>query len=97
MIKNNFTIRNSDIIDKWNIKKNQIYKITTKNPRLEIESSKDHTFFVATSEGIIKKPAEELKKGDLLIMPEKIDIKGKIQKLNSKKYYNSFMRLKEIQ
>jgi len=90
MIIDNYSIRNSNILDKWNVKKNLIYKIITKNPRLEIQSSKDHLFFVATSEGIIEKSAEELKQGDHLIMPERIDIKGKIQKINSKKYYNSF-------
>ena len=45
MIKDNFTIRNSNITDKWNVKKNKVYKIITKNPRLEIQSSKDHIFF----------------------------------------------------
>ncbi|MBU4283910.1 MAG: helix-turn-helix domain-containing protein [Nanoarchaeota archaeon] len=97
MIKNNFAVSDSNIIDKWNVKKNKIYKIITKNPRLEIQSSKDHLFFVATSEKIIEKPAEELKQGDYLIMPEKIYIKGKIQKINSKKYYNSFIITKEGQ
>jgi len=67
-------------------KKNQIYKIITKNPRLEVQSSKDHVFFVSTNKGIIEKSAEELKQGDHLIMPEKIDIKGKIQNLNLKKH-----------
>ena len=97
MVKNNFAILDSNIIDKWNVKKNKIYKIITKNPRLEIQSSKDHLFFVATSERIIEKSAEELKQGDYLIMPEKIHIKGKIQKINSKKYYNSFIITKEGQ
>ncbi len=97
MIKNNFAVSDSNIIDKWNVKKNKIYKIVTKNPRLEIQSSKDHLFFVATSKGIIEKSAEELKQGDYLIMPEKIYIKGKIQKINSKKYYNSFIITKEGQ
>ena len=95
MIKDNFTIRNSNITDKWNVKKNKVYKIITKNPRLEIQSSKDHIFFVSTENGIIEKSAEELKQGDLLIMPEKIDIKGKTQKLNPKQYYNSFIINKE--
>ena len=90
MIKNNYSIKDSNITDKWKVKKNQVYKIITKNPRLEVESSKDHVFFVTTSKGIVEKSAEELKKGDYLIMPERIDIKGVLQKINSKKYYNSF-------
>ncbi len=95
MIMDNYSIRNSNILDKWNIKKNQIYKIITKNPRLEIECSKDHLFFVVTNDGIIEKAAEELKEGDNLIMPEKINIKGEMQNLNSLKYYNSFTINKE--
>ncbi|MBN2422628.1 helix-turn-helix domain-containing protein [Candidatus Woesearchaeota archaeon] len=91
MIKNNLSIQESNITDKWNKKKNQIYKIVTKSPRLELQSSKDHVFFVVTSSGINEIPAKELKEGDFLIMPEKMDIKGRIQKINSKKYYNSFI------
>ena len=90
MITNNHSIRNSNITNKWSIKKNQIHKIVTKNPRLEIEASKDHVFFVVSDNGIIEKAAEELKEGDSLIMPEKINIGGQTQNLNSLRYYNSF-------
>ncbi len=85
------SIGNSNIIGKWNAKKNLIYKIITKYPRLDIEASKDHVFFVASEKGIIEKAAENLKEDDFLVMPEKIEINGKLQKLNSKKYYNSFI------
>jgi len=97
MINKKISIQNSDITDKWNVKKNKVFKIVTKNPRLEVHSSKDHVFFVSTSEGIVERAAEELKEGDYLIMPEKIDIKGRIQKINSKKYYNSFSISKDGQ
>ncbi|MCH8328982.1 MAG: helix-turn-helix domain-containing protein [Nanoarchaeota archaeon] len=90
MIMKNHSIRNSNILDKWNVKKNKIYKIVTKNPRIEIQSSKDHVFFIVTNSGIIEKSAEELKEGDYLIMPEKISINGELQCLDSLKYYNSF-------
>lgn len=83
-------IEDSIVTDKWETKKTQIYKIHTKNPALELESSKDHLFFVFTNKGIIIKAAEELKKGDYLIMPEKIEIKGRMQKIDSKQYHNSF-------
>src|SRR3989338_1037131 len=86
MIIENLSIKDSPITDKWITKKYEIYKIITKNPRLAIESSKDHVFFVSTENGIIEKAAEELKEGDSLIMPEKIDINGKIQSLDSLKY-----------
>jgi len=85
-----YSIKDSPITDKWFTKKQKVYKIRTKCPSLVLECSKDHTIFVATKEGIVERKAEELKKDDILIMPEKIYVKGKIQKINSKKYYNSF-------
>jgi len=87
---NNYTLLNSVVSNKWNTKKNEIYTIITKEPRLEIQSSKDHLFFVHTGTKVIEKAAEDLKEGDTLLMPEKIDIKGTIQAIDSKKYYNSF-------
>ncbi len=66
-------------------------KIITKNPRLEIESSFEHTFFVRTENGIVEKVSEELKEGDCLLMPERINIKGEIQKLD----FESFKVLDE--
>lgn len=91
MILDKYSIKDSPITDKWTTKKNKVYKIITKNPRLEVQSSKDHLFFVSTENGIIEKAAEELKEGDYLIMPEIINVKGRIQKLGSRKYYNSFI------
>ncbi|MDI6738106.1 MAG: LAGLIDADG family homing endonuclease [Nanoarchaeota archaeon] len=87
--------RDSPITDKWDVSKEETYRITTKNPRLELEASKDHIFFVSTADGIIEKPAEELRQGDKVIMPEKIDVFGAAQAINSKKYYNSFTILPE--
>lgn len=87
--------KDSPITDKWDVSKEETYRIITKNPRLELEASKDHIFFVSTSNGIIEKPAEELKAGDKLVMPEKIDVSGATQAINSKKYYNSFTILPE--
>ncbi len=84
------SLSNSPITAKWDVKKEKIYKITTKYPRLEVQASKDHTFFVSTDKGIIEKPSEDLKEGDFLIMPEKVDVEGVIQTINCQKYYNSF-------
>ncbi len=79
----NFQIEDSPITDKWETKKSQVYKIITKHPRTEIQTSKDHLFFVR--EDIIKeKPAEELKIGDYLLIPEKIEIKGENQNFGNK-------------
>jgi len=97
MNMSNQLIEDSQITDKWKAKKQKIIKIITKNPQITLETSKDHIFFVSTNKGFVERSAEELKTGDLLIMPEKIDVKGKIQKIESKKYYNSFIISKDGQ
>ena len=81
LIKDN-NFKDSPIIEKWETRKNGLYNIITKYPRLEINSSKDHVFFVFDN-GIKEKAAEELKEGDYLLMPEKIDINGSLQLLNT--------------
>jgi len=86
----NYSIKESMVVDKWTVKKNEIYRIKTKHPQLIVECSKDHFFFVAINSALIEKPAEELKKGDILVMPEKIEVPGNLQEIKSKKYYNSF-------
>src|SRR3990167_3093347 len=59
MTLNDFSLTDSPIIDKWEIEKSSIYKIITKYPRLEVQASKDHIFFVQTNhQGIIEKAAE---------------------------------------
>ncbi|MBU4124437.1 MAG: hypothetical protein KKI14_03170, partial [Nanoarchaeota archaeon] len=67
-------ITDSPVLDLYRTRKSLCYKIITKYPRLEIESSKDHFFFVLKDGEIIEKPAEELKVGDILLMPEKINV-----------------------
>ncbi|MBI2666112.1 helix-turn-helix domain-containing protein [Candidatus Woesearchaeota archaeon] len=97
MVMDNYSIQDSPITDKWTVQKQEVYKIKTKYPQLIVESSKEHVFFVMTSEGIIEKSAEELQIGDTLLMPEKIEINGRKQKINSRRYYNSFVINKEGQ
>ena len=46
---------------------------------------------MASANGIKEKAAEELKEEDKLIMPEVINIEGKILKINPNQYYNSFI------
>ncbi len=87
----------SDITDKWHVKKGNVYRIVTKNPRLQIEVSADHIFFVAGEEGIEEKSAEDMIKGDCLIMPEKIPVRGEIIKLDSALYSDSVIVSKEGQ
>ncbi|MEK6905006.1 MAG: helix-turn-helix domain-containing protein, partial [Nanoarchaeota archaeon] len=90
MVMNDFSLTDSPITDRWDVKKSQIYKITTKYPRLEVQASKDHIFFVQTDQGIVEKAAEELKESDFLIMPEVINVKGQFQTIKALQYYNSF-------
>lgn len=85
-----FTLSDSPIIDKWDVEKDVKYKIITKLPRTKIESSADHTFFVWGGDSIQEKPASELKVGEYLLMPERIEIKGELQALNSIVLYNSY-------
>ncbi|MEK6935537.1 MAG: LAGLIDADG family homing endonuclease, partial [Nanoarchaeota archaeon] len=40
--------------------------------------------------GIEEKPLFEIKEGDFLIMPEKINVQGELQEIKTKDYYNSF-------
>jgi len=96
MSLNNFSLTDSPITEKWEVNKSQIYKIITKYPRLEVQASKDHTFFVQTNGEIIEKAAEELKENDSLIMPEVINVKSQIQTIKALQYYNSFIINKQV-
>lgn len=69
------------LITKWENQK-PIFKIVTCYPKIEIKSSEDHTFFVRNENGIEEKTLSEIKEGDYLIMPEKIDLNLEDQKLN---------------
>ncbi len=84
------SLMNSPITDVWKSQKSVVYTIITKYPRMSVDASRDHTFYVATPEGIIEKSSEELNIRDTLLMPEKISIHGKNVSIDSKKYYNAF-------
>ena len=77
-----FNTCSTKTIDKWKTPKENKYTIITKNPRQKIVCSKDHLFFTYNS-GIKEKAAEKLNKNEILLMPEKIKVKSKIQKLKS--------------
>jgi len=66
------------VIEKWENEK-PLFKIKTKNPVFEIDASQDHIFFVRTEEGIEEKPLTNIKKGDYLLLPSKIDLNLKEQ------------------
>ncbi len=65
---------NSKIIDRWEVKKNQIYRIITEN-NLQAQSSKEHNYFILKGNEIIEQPAELLNKGDCLLLPQENALK----------------------
>jgi peptide subunit release factor 1 (eRF1)/intein/homing endonuclease len=85
-----FALRDSPIVDMWDVKKQEVITITTQYPQFHVQSSKDHIFFVYTEEGIKEKAAEDLRKGDILLMPECITVQSKNIPLFSDKYSNSY-------
>ncbi len=85
------SIEGSAVTNKWNTRKNAVFRITTKFPRLEIETSADHVFFVSVDGSIVEKAADQLDPGDCLVMPEKMEVNGKLQNLRAGRFYNSFI------
>ncbi len=83
------------LIAKWRNKK-ELFKITTKYPRIEIKSSKNHTFFVRTKKGIEEKPLKEIKEGDYLIMPEKLNLNLEDQKTEFKPRIKQKFNMKKV-
>jgi len=63
----------SRIIDKWKVKKDQIYSFTTEND-FKIQSSKEHNYFVFKENKIAEQSAELLKIGDCLLVPNEDSI-----------------------
>ena len=76
---NNEAVQNSLVFGKSIIKHEQVLKIITGAPLLEIKSSLNHTFFVIDGNKIKEKLASELKVGDCLLTPEKIEVNGETQ------------------
>ena len=70
---NQETSEKTPVLAKWENNK-ELHRIITSYPKIEIEASKDHMFFVRTTNGIEEKPLSELNNGDYLIMPEKINL-----------------------
>jgi peptide subunit release factor 1 (eRF1)/intein/homing endonuclease len=83
------------IIAKWENNK-ELFRVSTYYPRFEIKSSKDHTFFIRTNNGIKEKPLSKIKKGDYLVLPEKIDLNLKDQKINFQPNIKQNFNIKKI-
>ncbi|MCR4335505.1 MAG: hypothetical protein NUV57_03135, partial [archaeon] len=76
VVSENFNVEKTEhtpVIAKWGNDK-KLFKISTHYPKIEIKSSKDHLFFVRTEKGIEEKPLEEIKEGNYLLMPDKINL-----------------------
>ncbi|RLG16220.1 hypothetical protein DRN69_01390 [Candidatus Pacearchaeota archaeon] len=98
VISENFNKEESEgtpIIAKWE-NSNELFKIITKYPRMEIKASKDHTFFVRTEKGIEEKPLLNIDEGDFLLMPEKISLDLKDQSINFIPVIKQRFNLKKI-
>lgn len=73
-------IEETPLITKWENDK-ELFEITTCYPKFKIKSSKEHTFFVRTENGIEERHLFDIKEGDYLIMPEKINLNLEDQKI----------------
>jgi len=83
------------LIAKWENNK-ELFKIITMYPRFEIKASEDHVFFVRTGKGIEEKPLCEIKPGDYLIMPEKIEITNENQEIDFTPEIKQSFNMKQI-
>src|SRR3989344_3332571 len=88
-------ISQTNIREKWDNER-KVFRIITKYPRITIEASSDHTFFVRTNNGIEEKPLSEIKEGDFLIMPEKIEVNNEDQKINFSPQVKQSFNLKPV-
>lgn len=83
------------IITKWENNK-ELFKIITEYPKFEIKASKDHLFFVRNENGIEEKALSEIKIGDFLILPEKINLNLENQKINFKPIIKQDFNFKKV-
>ncbi len=99
IISENFNkekIEETPLVVKWEDKK-ELFKIITAYPRFEINASKEHTFFVRCDKGIVEKPLCEIKEGDYLIFPEKINLDLKDQKIDFYPKIKQFFNIKKVE
>ncbi|MEK6895134.1 MAG: LAGLIDADG family homing endonuclease, partial [Nanoarchaeota archaeon] len=98
IVSENFNQENSEetpIIAKWENEK-ELFRIVTKYPKIEIKASGEHTFFVRTENGIEEKALDDIKEGDYLVMPEKIDLNLEDQKIDFTPQIKQMFNIKEI-
>ncbi len=98
IVAENFNTEKSEetpIIAKWENKK-ELFKVITCYPKFEIKASKEHIFLVRTLNGIEEKKLEDMRKGDYLLIPEKIDVKGTEQKIDFTPIIRQKFNMKEV-
>ena len=98
VVSQNFNIEKTEetpIIAKWENNK-ELFRISTCYPKIEIEASKDHTFFIRTEKGIEEKSLSEIKEGDYLLMPEKINLNLQEQIIEFKPEIKRSWNMKEV-
>ncbi len=83
------------LIAKWENKK-ELFKITTKYPKFEIKSSNEHTFFIRNEKGIEEKPLCDIKTGDYLLLPEKININNFDQEIDFNPHIKQDFNMKHV-
>ncbi len=59
-------------------KASKAYEVITQIPSMRIVTTPEHNFFVLDKDIVTSKPLAEIKKGDFLLSPMKLDVKGKI-------------------
>lgn len=99
IISENFNTEKTEetpLIVKWENEKD-IFRIITCYPKIEIKASKDHTFFVRTDKGIEERPLQNIKEGDYLILPEKIDLNLQDQEIDFVPEIKQFFNMKSIE
>src|SRR3989344_2228144 len=85
------------ILAKWQNEK-ELYRITTCYPKIKIEASSEHTFFIRNENGIEEKTLSEIKEGDYLIMPEKINLEiTKYQEINFSPLIKQEWNIKKVE
>ncbi|MEK6741847.1 MAG: LAGLIDADG family homing endonuclease [Nanoarchaeota archaeon] len=98
LMSENFNQEKSEetpIIAKWENEK-ELFRVVTKYPRIEIKASGEHTFFVRTDKGIEEKTLSEIKEGDYLVMPEKIDLDLDNQKIDFAPQIKQAFNIKDV-
>ncbi|MCD6403223.1 MAG: peptide chain release factor aRF-1 [Candidatus Aenigmarchaeota archaeon] len=76
----NFSLTFSKVKKIYKRRVDEFLRITTKNPRITIEATKDHLFFVVNENGLEEIPAEKLRPGMIVLRIESYTNKKEVKK-----------------